>query len=39
VLLALEHGIAIHRASREWVKTAMAALSSTPGETPSRPGD
>lgn len=34
-LLALEHGIAIHRASREWVGSAMAAL----GETSSRPGD
>jgi hypothetical protein len=33
-LLALEHGIAIHRASREWVGSAMAAL----GETSSMPG-
>jgi DNA-binding PadR family transcriptional regulator len=32
-LLALEHGIAIHRASLEWVQSAMAAL----GETPSVP--
>jgi hypothetical protein len=26
-VLALEHGIAIHRASLEWVRSAMAALS------------
>jgi DNA-binding PadR family transcriptional regulator len=32
-LLALEHGIAIHRASLEWVRSAMAAL----GETSSVP--
>jgi DNA-binding PadR family transcriptional regulator len=25
--LALDHGIAVHRASREWVRSAMAALS------------
>ena len=37
-LLALEHGIAIHRASREWVGTAMAALSPMPGETSPVPG-
>jgi DNA-binding PadR family transcriptional regulator len=34
-LLALEHGIAIHRASLEWVGSALAAL----GETASMPGD
>jgi DNA-binding PadR family transcriptional regulator len=34
-LLALEHGIAIHRASLEWVGSAMAAL----GEPSSMPGD
>jgi len=28
-LLALEHGIAIHRASLEWVRSAMAALGKT----------
>jgi hypothetical protein len=28
-LLALEHGIAIHRASLEWVRSAMAALGET----------
>jgi DNA-binding PadR family transcriptional regulator len=33
--LALEHGIAIHRASLEWVGSALAAL----GETASMPGD
>lgn len=33
-LLALEHGIAIHRASLEWVRSATAAL----GETSSVPG-
>jgi len=38
-LLALEHGIASHRASREWVGSALAALSSMPGETSSMPGD
>jgi DNA-binding PadR family transcriptional regulator len=32
-VLALEHGIAIHRASLEWVRSAMAAL----GETSSVP--
>jgi DNA-binding PadR family transcriptional regulator len=32
-LLAVEHGIAIHRASLEWVRSAMAAL----GETSSVP--
>ena len=26
-LLALEHGIVIHRASLEWVRSAMAALA------------
>lgn len=34
-LLALEHGIAIHRASLEWVRSATAAL----GETAPVPGD
>ena len=29
-LLALEHGIAIHRASLEWVRSAMAALGNRP---------
>ena len=29
MLLALEHGIAIHRAIREWVRSAMAALGET----------
>ncbi len=33
-LLAVEHGIAIHRASLEWVRSATAAL----GETPPAPG-
>jgi DNA-binding PadR family transcriptional regulator len=28
-LLALEHGIAVHRASLEWVRSAMAALGET----------
>jgi len=28
-VLALEHGIAIHRASLEWVRSAMAALGET----------
>ena len=28
-LLALEHGIVIHRASLEWVRSAMAALGET----------
>jgi hypothetical protein len=28
-LLALEHGIATHRASLEWVRSAMAALGET----------
>jgi hypothetical protein len=28
-LLALEHGIAIHQASLEWVRSAMAALGNT----------
>jgi DNA-binding PadR family transcriptional regulator len=32
-LLAIEHGVAIHRASLEWVRSATAAL----GETPPRP--
>ena len=32
-VLALEHGIAMHRASLEWVRSAMAAL----GETSSVP--
>jgi hypothetical protein len=30
-LLALEHGIAVHRASLEWVRSAMAALAAEPG--------
>jgi len=29
-LLAIEHGVAIHRASLEWVRSATAALSKTP---------
>jgi DNA-binding PadR family transcriptional regulator len=32
-LLALEHGIAIHRASLEWVRSAMAALGETSSVT------
>jgi DNA-binding PadR family transcriptional regulator len=32
-LLALEHGIAIHRASLEWVRSAMAALDKTSSAT------
>ena len=32
-LLALEHGIAIHRASLEWVRSAMAALGKTSSVT------
>jgi hypothetical protein len=31
-LLALDHGIAVHRASLEWARAAMAALAE-PGET------
>jgi DNA-binding PadR family transcriptional regulator len=33
-VLALEHGIAIHRASLEWVRSAMAALGETSSVTP-----
>ena len=32
-VLALEHGIAIHRASLEWVRSAMAALGETSSVT------
>jgi hypothetical protein len=32
-LLALEHGIAIHQASLEWVRSAMAALGETSSVT------
>jgi DNA-binding PadR family transcriptional regulator len=37
-VLALEHGIAIHRASLEWVRSAMSALGETSSSRPSRTG-
>jgi DNA-binding PadR family transcriptional regulator len=36
-LLALDHGIAIHRASMEWVRSAMAALGEAADDAPRGP--
>jgi hypothetical protein len=34
--LAIQHGIAVHRASQEWTRSALAALSQVPVSSPGR---